>query len=217
MLSEAAQGLIRDVFQKEHLFRDPPRIRKRVVAWGPDAAVVELDHSAVIVSEEELLDVLGCEEAEGGDADWTIVAARPLPAETTEHRFGSRVAMPVEVKLKVAGDTCWMESVEDGWLFLNAGWLIAVGGRPEDLLEQSRMVAEQIESFEAASGAVSVVAADGDAAGGRRMDLLRIGGDDVRSDLRGWDGACGAGGDSGVGGDAGGRTGGGREGAAGAL
>jgi hypothetical protein len=154
MLSEAAQELIRDIFQKEHLFRDLPRIRKRVVRWGPDAAPVELDHSAVIVSEEELLDVLGCEESEGGDADWTIIAARPLPAETTEHRFGSRVAMPVEVKLKVPGDTCraetcWMESVEDGWLFLNSGWLIAVGGRPEELLEKSRLVRDQIESFDA--------------------------------------------------------------------
>jgi len=148
MLSEAAQGLIRDIFQKEHLFRDRPRIRKRVVAWGPDAEAVELDHSAVIVSEEDLLDVLGCEESAGGDAEWTIIASKPLPAETAEHRFGMRMAMPAEAKLKVPGDTCWMESVEDGWLFLNSGWLIAVGGRPEELLRKSRLVAEQIASFE---------------------------------------------------------------------
>jgi hypothetical protein len=154
MLSEAAQGLIRDIFQKEYLFRGLPRIRKRVVRWGPDAAPVELDHSAVIVSEEDLLDVLGLEQSEGGDADWTMIASGPLPAETTEHRFGSRVAMSVKVKLKVPGDTCqaetcWMESVEHGWLFLNSGWLIAVGGRPRELLESSRLIRDEIESIDA--------------------------------------------------------------------
>lgn len=148
MLSEAAQGLIRDVFQNDQLVRGLPCIRKRVVAWGRDAEPVELEHSAVIVSEEALLKGLGCQESTGVDAGWTIIAARPLPAETTEHCFGTRMAMPVEVKLKAASDTCWMESVEDGWIFLNSGWLIAVGGRPEELLEQSRLVRNQIESFD---------------------------------------------------------------------
>jgi hypothetical protein len=153
MLSEAAQELIRDIFQNNDLFRDLPRIRKRVVAWGPEAAPVELDHSAVVVSEEDLLSGLGFEESPDTEADWTICAAPPVPASTTEHRFGLRMATPVAVNLKAAPhtccmDTCWMESVEDGWLFLNSGWLLAVGGRPEELLGKSRLVEDQIESFD---------------------------------------------------------------------
>jgi hypothetical protein len=152
MLSDAAQRLIRDIFQQDHLFRDLPHIRKRIVAWGPDATPVELDHSAVIVSEEALLSSLGIEGDVPGDADWTICAAPPLPAATKEHRFGTRMATPIRVKLKAIGDACWIESVEDGWLFLNSGWLIAVGDRPEELLGKSRVVQEQIDSFD--SGAV---------------------------------------------------------------
>lgn len=148
MLSEAAQGLIRDIFQKDDLFRDLPRIRKRIVAWGQDAMPVELDHSAVIVSEEALLSSLGVKEEVLGDADWTVCAAPPLPASTTEHRFGERMATPIPVQLKAPVDTCWMESVKDGWLFLNSGWLIAVGAPPGRLLEQSRLVSNQIDGFD---------------------------------------------------------------------
>src|SRR5580692_8260780 len=84
MLSDPAQNLIRDIFQRDDLFRDSPVIRKRIVAWG--SGPVELDHSAVVVSEEQLLAGLGMAscEAQGG---WTICAAPPLPAQTIEHRF----------------------------------------------------------------------------------------------------------------------------------
>ena len=54
MLSEAAQRLLRDIFQRNELFQDLPVIRKRVVSWG-SAAPVELEHSAVVISEEDLL------------------------------------------------------------------------------------------------------------------------------------------------------------------
>lgn len=148
MLSEAAQELIRDIFHRDHLFRDLPRIRKRIVAWGPKATPVALDHSAVIVSEEALLSSLGVEGKAAGHADWTICAAPPLPAPTTEHCFGTRMATPVRAKLKGAADACWIESVEDGWLFLNSGWLIAVGGPPEGLLRESRLVKDQIAGFD---------------------------------------------------------------------
>ena len=47
MLGEAALALIRDVFEQDDLFRDLPRIEKRVVAWGPNSTPVALDHSAV--------------------------------------------------------------------------------------------------------------------------------------------------------------------------
>ena len=151
MLSDAAQDLIRDIFQRENLFQSLPRIAKRIVAWGANAAPVELDHSAVIVSEETLLSSLGLEEKPDTAADWTICAAPPLPAGATEHRFGTRMATPVAVKLKTSGDACWVESIEDGWLFLISNWLIAVGGSPEELLENSKLVREQIESFDSAT------------------------------------------------------------------
>src|SRR5580658_9614290 len=58
MLGDAAQQLIRDIFERDHLFRGLPKITRRMVAWG-DQPAVELDHSAVMVSEEFLLDSLG--------------------------------------------------------------------------------------------------------------------------------------------------------------
>ncbi len=142
MLSEAAQSLMRDIFQRDDLFLDLPVIRKRIVAWGSEP--VELDHSAVIVSEEVLLDRLGVVSGEG-DARWTICAAPPLPASIVEHRFGSRMASAVKVEMKET-EACWIEALEDGWLFLNSGWLIAVGAGPEELLGKSRLVGEQIVS-----------------------------------------------------------------------
>jgi hypothetical protein len=145
MLSDAAQDLIRDIFQRDDLFRNLPVIRKRIVAWGSDP--VELNHSAVVVSESQLLDSLGMVSCEG-QGGWTICAAPPLPVQTVDHRFGSRMASAVKVELKntARSDACWIESLEEGWLFLNSGWLIAVGARPEELLRASRMVGEQIET-----------------------------------------------------------------------
>ncbi len=54
MLGDQALALIRDIFDQPGLFADLPRIRKRVVAWGPGAKPVALEHSAVVVSEELL-------------------------------------------------------------------------------------------------------------------------------------------------------------------
>jgi hypothetical protein len=148
MLSAAAQNLIRDIFQRDDLFNDMPVIRKRIVAWG--SGPVKLDHSAVIASEELLLERLGMVSCEG-DARWTICAAPPLPESAVEHRFGSRMASAVAVEMKES-DACWIESLRDGWLFLNSGWLIAVGAEVEELLGESKLVREQVASC-SASGA----------------------------------------------------------------
>jgi hypothetical protein len=45
---------------------------------------------------------------------------------------------------------CWVESLENGWLFLipgaaDDGWLLAVGGAPESLLAESQLVSAQVE------------------------------------------------------------------------
>ncbi len=158
MLSPSAQGLIRDIFGSDHLFRDLPQIKKRIVAWGPNAATAELEHSAVVVSEEFLLNSLGEISHEDIQADWIIYATPPLPESTSSHRFGSRAAAPMRVELKPGAHpaACWIESLEDGWLFLittepGNGWLLAVGSEPEGLLENSTLVQEEIASSESAS------------------------------------------------------------------
>jgi hypothetical protein len=164
MLSEPAQALIREIFNRENLFRNLPQIRKRIVAWGRSASPVELEHSAVVVSEELLLNSLGPAPpiAAGVDINvsigWTVFASKPLPIAAAEHRFGSRTAsaMPVELKPAAEPAACWIESVEDGWLFLIAnapgsGWLLSVGLRPHELLDQSRLIREQIAGCQPAA------------------------------------------------------------------
>lgn len=149
LLSDAAQNLMRDIFQRDDLFGGLPRITRRVVKWG--AAPTELPHSAVVISEEHLLDRLGQPRGTAAEADWTVCAAPPLPASTVEHRFGSRVASAV--KVKVSDDhTCWIEAVEDGWLFLNSGWLLAVGAPQDALLGQSSLVRKHILDIEGIMG-----------------------------------------------------------------
>jgi len=112
------------------------------------------------------------------ERSWLIIASRPLPDTCFEQRFGTRKASIAHVELRVnpnsvggpavsenaaAGGVpietaggpdarnalCWIESVEDGWLFLiedgiGAGWLLAVGGSMESLLDQSSVVAEHV-------------------------------------------------------------------------
>jgi hypothetical protein len=173
MLSEATQKLLRDVFEREDLFEGLPRIHKRVVAWGADSKALALPHSAIVVSEQALLDRLAKYRDSGGTQpprrmpsrmpscptpEWTILASRPLPA-SVEHHFGSRIGTAWSVKFKAGRDphTCWVESLDRGWLFLlpgegQNGWLLSVGDTSERLLGQSRVVAEQIVETVAAAG-----------------------------------------------------------------
>lgn len=164
MLSEHALALIRDVFGQPDLLHNQPRIRKRVVAWGHDSKPAQLDHSAVAVSEELLLDHLRPrlpprEESAHTTPAWTVYASRPLPAPATDHHFGSRMASAIPVTLSSKSDpaACWIESLEHGWLFLipnapSTAWLLAVGDRPEALLERSSVVSPQIHDSAPAAG-----------------------------------------------------------------
>src|SRR5690242_8503647 len=61
MLGETTQSLFRDVFGRPDLFYGLPRIERRVVAWGPNAKQLALPHSAVVVSEQVLLERLQTE------------------------------------------------------------------------------------------------------------------------------------------------------------
>lgn len=145
VVSQGTQVLMCDVFGKPDLFRGLPAIDRRIVAWGPAAKAVELPHAAVLVSEEELVARLRGEWRDSEDAEWTVYGSRPLPQGVEERHFGSRRASAMAADLE--GSACWVESLEGGWLFLIPGWLIAVGGTPEELLSQSRLVAGQVRGL----------------------------------------------------------------------
>ena len=145
LLNEATQQLIGEIFGVR--FEGLPVIEKRVVAWGGDAVTVP--HRAVVISEEALTAMLRpAHAAAAGKADWTVVAARPLPAPCVEHAFGTRLATARAVRLKSEEPACWIESLPAGWLFLiPTGWLLSVGGTAEELLAQSRLVVGQIREI----------------------------------------------------------------------
>jgi 2-polyprenyl-6-methoxyphenol hydroxylase-like FAD-dependent oxidoreductase len=161
MLSDPALALIRDVFGQPSLFSRLPRIERRVVAWGADAEPVSLTHSAAVVSETLLLESLGrgFTADPGVYPDFTIRTSRPLPSVAAEKRFGSRRAAAAQVALRDETDrsTCWIESLEEGWLFLipNASestWLLAVGAALESLLARSRVIARRVNLLGGRSG-----------------------------------------------------------------
>jgi hypothetical protein len=160
LASENTQRLLSDVFESRDLFVGAHEIRRRIVAWGQGAEVVVLPHVARVVSEKELLDRLWsrvsvADRLESAKPEWTIASSREKQSTVLceEQHFGSRVARTSSVRLMHGAeqDACWVESLEAGWLFLLAtgdggASLICVGGEPQDLLGQSRLVAEKIES-----------------------------------------------------------------------
>jgi hypothetical protein len=158
MLGEQALGLIRDVFGQPGILQNLPRIGKRVVAWGPAAKPISMQHSAVVVSEQDLLAAIRpsliAEHHPTNEARCQVFAARPLPAQSIEHCFGSRMASAVPVTLKDGSDSqaCRIESLDDGWLFLipnsaRSGWLLAIAEASKALLSQSRVVAPEIADY----------------------------------------------------------------------
>jgi len=164
MVSDATQNLLGDVFERRDLFDSLPRIRKRIVSWGEHARTRAFPHSAVVVAEIDLLDrirpPLASSSGEGcSEEDWTILTSRPLPSTSVEHQFGTRTAKASRVKLKTGHDvhTCWVESLERGWLFLlpgngGEGWLLSVGDVASSLLGESRVVAAQISEVASTAG-----------------------------------------------------------------
>ena len=162
MLSGAALTLMGEVFGPIEGFAGVHRIRRRVVAWGPESTPVRMEHAAVVVSEQFLLDAIGEKLSPVKDhygamkaaSDWAILTATPLPPETKEHHFGYRRAAAVSVTLRDRADStaCWVESVKAGWLFLiptssKSGYLLAVGDGVEDLLATSKLIAMRIEQL----------------------------------------------------------------------
>jgi hypothetical protein len=137
------------------MFRDAHTITKRVVQWGPDAEPVELPHSAVVLSEQELLQAAVAPACTPGPGDWTIYTTRP---PSVEQRFGQRLAQAAAVSLNGPSDTCWIESLDRGWLFLipngpETGWLLNVGA-PE-LLGESKLITKHISELGSISATFS--------------------------------------------------------------
>jgi hypothetical protein len=156
MMSETTQKLLMDVFETSDLFANLPRIRRRIVLWGADSRPMTLPHSAVVVSEQELLSRIQQrlerdDELAEAAPDWTVFASAALHPSSVEHHFGSRIAAASAVQLRSDSDieACWTESVENGWLFLlpgaeRSGWLLSVGDAVEPLLEKSRLIQGQL-------------------------------------------------------------------------
>ena len=115
----------------------------------------------MVVSEETLLQNIRPDVASAESAlhpDWEIFSFRPLPPESTEHAFGARAAHAYRVELKNDdGPYCWIESAEDGWLFLigsgdGSGWLLSVGTFPGGPLDRSRLIAPHIRDLQKSGG-----------------------------------------------------------------
>jgi hypothetical protein len=159
LVSESTQSLLRDVFEDRELFRGFPQIRKRIVLWGPESQAQIIPHSAVAVSEEELLSRLWAKvpartTVEPKSPDWTIVTSRGSDLLPYDCKFGSRTAFATPVQLKTGADrdACWVESLDMGWLFLLAcgsdnGFLLSIGAPPDLQLGKSRLVEKQIENL----------------------------------------------------------------------
>jgi hypothetical protein len=153
LLSESTQALVCELYGQPDLFHGLFQIDRRIVSWGRDSSPVELPHRAAVISEAALLERLDAglpENAVPEQVRWTVHASHPLPVPSGERRFGSRMASAMPVALQGSlRSACWIEALECGWLFLipsgaATGWLIAVGGSPQGLLEGSRLIADQI-------------------------------------------------------------------------
>ena len=159
VVSQSTQGLLADIFQAKDLLHGLPTIRKRFVAWRSGEPVV-LPHFAVVASEDILLERLrarntGTLDRTLSDPLWTIIASRSVNNAPVEMHFGSRKAAVREVELipEAEPDACWVESVENGWLFLVAtgngrASLISAGDETEQLLDKSRLAARQVRKVD---------------------------------------------------------------------
>lgn len=164
LLHDSVITLIEDVCGRKLAIGGLQPVRKRIVAWGGRKPRV-LEHTGFVVSEDRLVDAFSsARSSEASDrCDWTIHTSSSLPSEAMERRFGSRMATVALVKIKRTSpdDACWIESHEEGWLFLmpagdRTGWLISGGAAcVATALEGSRLIAEQIEEIGESAGQFS--------------------------------------------------------------
>lgn len=170
MLSDPALALLRDVFGNAALFADRPRIERRVVKWG-SADAVAMPHGAVVVSEDDLANVLDLfPRANTSNSDLEIQLSNDFNTDFAIHamppfthsealRLGSRISATARVTLKAGAParTCWIEAVDAGWLFLipdgfGKAWLLAVGGDPQTLTLHAPLIGPLIDALEPTGG-----------------------------------------------------------------
>lgn len=150
MLSDQTQLLLRDVFGSADLFQGATPVRKRIVLWGEEREAVTLPHSGLVMPESSLLKNLWSKiSLQTGAVDgWRVVAEKKSLPEVVQSEFGSRYAWAYKAGLKTEDESCWVESVKDGWLFLlPGGSLLSVGQEAETLLAESRLVSDQIQGI----------------------------------------------------------------------
>ncbi len=158
MLSQSAVNLMRDITGVASLYHGAHRISRRVVQWGGRTEPAVLPHDAIVVSEAELLDAFPdshfASEEQETRCTWVLMAAKPLIAPAKEQHFGNRMATAHRVWLKSESDsnTCWVESRDEGWLFLipnspKSAWLLSVGDDTAGLIRESNLIRAQILAF----------------------------------------------------------------------
>ena len=164
MLSHQTQRLLQDVFGCADLFADAIQVVQRVVRWGQAKQPVVLPHAGLVISESALLDRIWPTlelESEINDPSntWVIHSLKTGLESVSHHDFGSRSAVTnlVELSNPSCVDSCWVESVRSGWLFLipcggENGSLISVGDSAEVLLTESRLIAEQVTAVGESKG-----------------------------------------------------------------
>lgn len=136
LISSATQALVQDVFGRRDIFENAIPISRRVALWGDGAQTVDVPHSAVVISEADLVGRCGAR---------TPVCSNETRVDTLidTRCFGTRMATAFPVISKTV-DACWIESVDCGWLFLLPGWLLAVG---DASLDHSKLIADQVTSI----------------------------------------------------------------------
>ena len=164
MLGQTTQNIFEDIFERRDLFEACHRIHRRVVAWAAGREPIAVPHSAVVLSEQALLDRIELQPAANieevpEEPEWRIITSQSSAASSAEHHFGSRMAAasPVRLDPAVRADSSWIESVPSGWLFLlpcgvGRAWLLAVGGPAQSLLGESRLIGDQLAALGRASG-----------------------------------------------------------------
>ncbi len=150
MLGEQAITLLQSVFLREGMFSAGQRIERRIVAWGGPPTTVP--HRALCISGADLAAALPMPNMPqpSGTPAFTLHASAPYPFEKMQY-FGRReaAAAPVELVTEADNAAAWVEATTSGWLFLiprgaGQGWLLSVGGEPDEMLASSRLISRQI-------------------------------------------------------------------------
>jgi hypothetical protein len=80
MLGQMTQEIFEDIFERRDLFEACHRIHRRVVAWVEGRGPISAPHSAVVLSEQALLDQTELRPAEDieevpGEPEWRIITS----------------------------------------------------------------------------------------------------------------------------------------------